>query len=1035
VLLQPTRIISRKRIEVGFRLIERLFQDPVFADHLEKNKNLKLTLLITGPIAAGQYNYFQKLIGSFDLFIDQLDIQFRERIFMACLFSELDRKSFIRRFESPVGIPELYNIASLILLPSKTEGRGLPIIEATACGTPIICRRYEPLNVYEEVIGEHLDEQDRLKVIEFDGKNIKTKHVRKIIDRIFFPNKYVDEVLHNRKAVMKRYSLDSLEKNLKQICISLYTQLLSNRDSMNDAREALSYYAELANFRNEDLDALINTKHRNYLPGYGKLSYMLLLKSLIDPSFFRVEQQMFKGVALNFAREIITRDPQHENIPGKKTSAFFNAVDNIFHNRQGEVKIRHDHSMSYRHRNKNYYPYQDFTIQEITGVINLLYTRIIKPRISAHVEESPHFFTDWNLALSQLTASPVLAIDDRSKLIEKMHDNLPIAYFPGAYLKYELEFFALQSVRSRLSLAIEEELTEEILQESEIKIAPVYVFAQNRPIIRQLNRQEIVDYIQNGHNAELKLLYRKRILRIISTEQLSVGIHFPQLGAKALKTLRKIQEQGGYMISNRRNASVMTDIVSMDRFHIGKVPSLRSANILGIPEESGYIQFVPASVRATLNYPTPTQTARELSETLKSDLYQNLCKKMGEKRVLSEIKKDAESGGSPVRQVLRNLNGDTKKNANILTRNISGVYRDGEPWSGVIARTQKAKTGERWKYIAVSAGEKPKQVTTFCTEFESTRKIVPEIAWNGGYILNPELVGKLGLPETYIGSPLGMIISENKVLTPPLFNKAAMLIYAGGKIQIKRVNLSDGFSVMGRKSKIKFPAESYNNTDTDVPLAYFDLLSDIREIPAVDRIIVRLAGSTIKEVIKNAVKVDVIPVGLTLSFRKNIYPADLMKVGSSLDFVLSGFEDVEHAVEAGPMLLSDGKININMKIEGWKTQNSIKTQAARLDYTDMRGPKIAAGIDSEGNLSVLTINGRLRESVGATHQDMAEILQKFDMVDAMGFDPGGSSTLVVGGQTKNISPYNHEYEKNIYSLPPEPRAVSNAVIGYLTREK
>jgi hypothetical protein len=62
---------------------------------------------------------------------------------------------------------------------------------------------------------------------------------------------------------------------------------------------------------------------------------------------------------------------------------------------------------------------------------------------------------------------------------------------------------------------------------------------------------------------------------------------------------------------------------------------------------------------------------------------------------------------------------------------------------------------------------------------------------------------------------------------------------------------------------------------------------------------------------------------------------------------------------------------------------------------------------------------------------MAEILHQFGIIDAMGFDPGGSSTLVVEGETKNISPYNSGYEKNIYSLPPEPRAVSNAVIGYI----
>ena len=122
-----------------------------------------------------------------------------------------------------------------------------------------------------------------------------------------------------------------------------------------------------------------------------------------------------------------------------------------------------------------------------------------------------------------------------------------------------------------------------------------------------------------------------------------------------------------------------------------------------------------------------------------------------------------------------------------------------------------------------------------------------------------------------------------------------------------------------------------------------------------------------------------------------------------------------------------------MEVEGWKKQKSIRTQAARLDFTDMRGPKIAAGIDEKGRLSILTINGRIRESVGATHYDMAEILKEQGIVKAMGFDPGGSSTLVVGGKVLNISPYNSRYEENIYSLPPEPRAVSNAVLGYLEK--
>jgi exopolysaccharide biosynthesis protein len=137
---------------------------------------------------------------------------------------------------------------------------------------------------------------------------------------------------------------------------------------------------------------------------------------------------------------------------------------------------------------------------------------------------------------------------------------------------------------------------------------------------------------------------------------------------------------------------------------------------------------------------------------------------------------------------------------------------------------------------------------------------------------------------------------------------------------------------------------------------------------------------------------------------------------------------IDSAIEAGHQLLKEGQVCVDMELEGWKTQNSIKTQAARLDYLDSRGPKIAVGIDKLGDLTVLTINGRIRESVGATHGDMAEILKTQGMEFAMGFDPGGSSTLVVDKNVLNISPYNSEYEKDGYSLPPELRAISSAII-------
>ena len=57
---------------------------------------------------------------------------------------------------------------------------------------------------------------------------------------------------------------------------------------------------------------------------------------------------------------------------------------------------------------------------------------------------------------------------------------------------------------------------------------------------------------------------------------------------------------------------MMTDLVDMERFHIGKVANEFTAHMMGIPLHSGYIQFVPAGVRATLSYPAPCKPPKIL---------------------------------------------------------------------------------------------------------------------------------------------------------------------------------------------------------------------------------------------------------------------------------------------------------------------------------------------------------------------------------------------------------------------------------------
>ena len=1030
ILLQPTRIISRKRIEASFNLLLKMFQEEEMILRFKKTDHLKMTLLITGPIAAGHYSYYLKLIEKFANLLNEAAPELKERIYLALLFGELDRDTFKERYSVAAGIAELYNISSLVLLPSKTEGRGLPIIEATACGTPIFCRRYEPETVYSEVIGEHLEERNRLKVLEFKGKRISDGMVKRIIDRVFFPHRYTDEVRHNQRVVNKRYSLDSLNDNIYQILHRLFDQLRGNEKILRIVRESLDDYREMINSSNEHLEALLDTRHRQYLAGYAKLSFMFMLKSLIDPSFFRVEQQRIQGMAFHFSGTIIHNDPDSGHIPEKIIHQFFNAVETLFKYREGESKIQHDHSMSYRHRNRYFYPYQEYTFQELTGLINLLYIGIVQPAPLNRVDLSPQFFTDWNLALLQLTGSSFLAIDDRKRLIERLRQNLPIAYFPGAYIMYELEFFALQSIRVRMRLPLEEVITREMLENEAVQVQAIYIFAQEKNLGKQLNKDEITDYLLHGASEELKLLYEFKLIQIIRTKQVCVGIHFPQLGKKALKVLRMIRDQKGYILTNRSNASIMTDVVDMERFHIGKVPNEFTAHMMGIPVQSGYIQYVPAGVRATLSYPSPIQTAKDFERTMKSDLYRRVAKRLGERELLSAIREDASLRGSPLKHVLEKLDKGESPRGAVSYTYLSGTYRDGMPYNGVIASLNYKK--EPWDFATVSTQGKPRTVQLFVKDFKKHTGKRALIAWNGGYILNPELVGKLGLPETYVGSPLGLLISEGRMSSAPLFNKPALLVFKDGSIDIRRVNCSSGLSIHWRNSVIKLESKAYNKELSEDGSAYYDLLHQQDEIDSQGRTVVRLSGNVVKEIIerKKGERVRVVPAGLTLVLEPHLIP-DGAEEGDTLELNIKELSEVRHAVEAGPLLLEGGKISIDMEAEGWKTANSIRTQAARLDYTEMRGPKIAVGINGKDEMAVLSINGRIRESVGATHADMAELLQTHGMEKAMGFDPGGSSTLVVEDKAINISPYNSDYERDIYALPPEPRAVSNAIIGFI----
>jgi len=346
ILLQPTRIIFRKNIEANFILIEKLFGDDEFLDYFERNKDLKITLLVTGLIETGHYDYFLTLLKCFDSLVSNLNINIRNRILLGFLFSEFDKPSFKERFSDPIGIGELYNVASLALLPSKAEGRGLPIIEAAVAGVPMVCRRFAPEEVYAEVIGENLPREERLKNIEFTNHELNPELIQVVKQIILEPKSYGREIIHNKEVVEKRFRTSALKKEFEKILYRLFLQITSGPESYQLAKSALNDYKRHIIENKEFAQNILTTKNRQYLPGYGQLAYMLFLKSLIDPSYFRVEEKRFRGMAMQFAKELIDSNPDPTPLSLEVIHQFYNSVDSIFLYREGEIPIRMDHSFA-----------------------------------------------------------------------------------------------------------------------------------------------------------------------------------------------------------------------------------------------------------------------------------------------------------------------------------------------------------------------------------------------------------------------------------------------------------------------------------------------------------------------------------------------------------------------------------------------------------------------------------------------------------------------------------------------------------------
>lgn len=128
--------------------------------------------------------------------------------------------------------------------------------------------------------------------------------------------------------------------------------------------------------------------------------------------------------------------------------------------------------------------------------------------------------------------------------------------------------------------------------------------------------------------------------------------------------------------------------------------------------------------------------------------------------------------------------------------------------------------------------------------------------------------------------------------------------------------------------------------------------------------------------------------GINAKKLQSVNIGDDVKLAESFNNTI--LTQAETVVGAGPMLIEKGKINVR----------STEERIAK-DIAQGRSPRTAIGITADGSVLLVVVDGRSFSSCGMTLNELASFLSNLGAVEALNFDGGGSSEMVIKGKIVN----------------------------------
>ncbi|MBU1919183.1 phosphodiester glycosidase family protein [bacterium] len=758
---------------------------------------------------------------------------------------------------------------------------------------------------------------------------------------------------------------------MENVEINSLLNRLCSRDSFIAAKKNL-----IINKKGESI--LINKLilRQPYHVGLNKLAYFSSAVSLSSGSGFYQEEQLLRRIFFSQAVKYIL--DKEENFDVARKNIFFNAIGCCWlFKASRRLRLVSDCSLAFRNRVRYDFLFYHLTAVELSAVIIQLGDQIYRPNSSNHLiadYKENCFLLDgaYDLLIAKIAGQKITHINDSKLIIKQIRDiNISLFCFLDGSPLEALILTVLKPLRRRL-------LNKSIS-------APIYIIVSSLYQSKLFIDYRFIDYVIEN-NLVLKNGIKCGLLRVVKIDQGSNGINLFDLDAVILKQL--IKNKINSLICSFNESGLTTSYnLAVPWMNIGQVTSNEITQITGLGTGSGYALIKTNKSPLFIGYPIINKSILDLRR-------------------------------NPVGHNIKN------KDYDIETFEQKNV--DGAPVSGVVAVTSGIV-----KKFDVGYHSNGDNLPGIINKYNIKNDISVIFGCNGGYFFDKRIVDSKHLPGDLLNSPCGLFMINGELMSLPLFNhRPALVVDKHGKLNIIRLNYNDiEINIKLGADNISLNKQQINPNKFKKIQFYLCTLQKPVLIPPKGFVAIRFLFNKIIGIQTISTNIVWQTPCFTLLIPDKDFSSGINKE-TRLSFFIKDFGNYESMIEAGPLLMCDGEIAINLKKEKWHNDQSKEYQFSEIGSNQLRSARTAVCVLKNNRVAVIVVNSRTLESVGMTHHELIEFMNlkfKSQIVSAMEFDSGGSSTFWAEGSLLNINS-NLGIQKHSSRSECLSRIISNAIL-------